>query len=243
MAGKHMKRVAAPRALVLARKEKKWVYRASPGPHPVDRSVPLAVLVRDYLRLCQTGREARRIIGGGEVLVDGRPQRDHKFPVGLMDVVTVPRAKRAIRLLLDHHARLVPVDIKGMEASWKLARVENKTTVRGGRTQINLHDGRNILIPKDQYATGDVLKIEVPTQKVLGLHKLAPGTLALITGGAHAGQVASIKGVEVKKGPYPNMVLLAGREAHEFRTIKDYVFPVGEKASDVRMPEVTPVGA
>lgn len=243
MAGKHMKRVAAPRALVLRRKEKKWVYKASPGPHPVERSIPLAVLVRDYLRLCQTGREARRIVGAGDVQVDGKPQRDHKFPVGLMDVVAIPKAKRSIRLLLDHHARLVPVEIQAVEASWKLARVEDKTTVRGGKTQINLHDGRNLLLPKDDYKTGDVLKIEVPTQKVLGLHKLAPGTLALITGGAHAGEVASIKDVEVRKGPYPNMVLLADPQASEFRTIKDYVFPVGEKSSDVKMPEVKSNGA
>lgn len=238
MAGKHMKRIAAPRALALPRKEKKWVYKVSPGPHPVDRSIPLAVLVRDFLKLCQTGREARRIIGAGDVLVDGRPEKDHKFPVGLMDIVTVPKAKVAIRLLLDHHARLVPIEVKAEETRFKLARVENKTTVRGGKTQINLHDGRNILLAKDQYKTGDVLKLEVPTQKVLGTHKMAPGTLGLVTAGAHAGEVANIKDIEVKKGPFPNMVLLAAADGREFRTIKDYVFPVGDKAPEIKLPEV-----
>src|SRR5688500_4380239 len=158
MAGKHMKRIAAPRALILPRKEKKWVYKVSPGAHPVQRSVPLAVLVRDHLHLCETGREARRIIGAGDVLVDGTIRRDHKYAVGLMDVVSIPKTKQTFRLLLDHHARLVPVEIKAQEAGWKFAQIANKTTITGGKCQINLHDGRNILLPKDTYKTGDVLK-------------------------------------------------------------------------------------
>jgi len=242
MAGKHMKRIAAPRALILPRKEKKWVYKVSAGPHPVERSIPLAVLIRDHLKLCETGKEARRIIGAGDVLVDGTKQKDHKFPVGLMDVVTVPKTKGAFRILLDHHARLVPTEIKAADAGWKLARVQNKTTIKGGKTQINLHDGRNILVPKDQYKTGDVLKLEVPTQKVLGTHKMAPGSLGLVVGGAHAGEIGPIKGIEIKKGPYANLVILTGAEGQEFRTIKDYVFPVGEKTSDVKMPEVKTSG-
>jgi len=242
MAGKHMKRIAAPRALILGRKEKKWVYKVSPGAHPVQRSIPLAVLVRDHLNLCETGREARRIIGAGDVLVDGEKRKDHKYAVGLMDVVTVPKTKQAFRILLDHHARLVPTEIKATEAGWKLARVENKTTIKGGKTQVNLHDGRNLLLAKDQYKTGDVLKLEVPTQKVLGTHKMAAGTLGLVVGGAHAGEVGPIKAIEVKKGPYENLVLLTGSEGQEFRTIKAYVFPVGEKTADIKMPEVKTSG-
>jgi small subunit ribosomal protein S4e len=236
MPGKHMKRIAAPRALILPRKEKKWVYKVSPGAHPVERSVPLAVLVRDHLQLCETGREARRIIGAGDVHVDGVARRDHKFAVGLMDVIHVPKTKQTYRLLLDHHARLIPIEIKSQEAGWKLARVENKTTITGGKTQLNLHDGRNILLAKDTYKTGDVLKIELPSQKIIGGHKMGQGSLGLVVAGAHAGEVANIKAVEVKKGPFPNMVLLAGGDGNEFRTIKDYVFPIGEKTSEIKLP-------
>src|SRR5688572_31194218 len=32
----------------------------------------------------------------------------------------------------------------------------------------SFHDGRNLLVKKDDYATGDVLRLELPTQKVLG---------------------------------------------------------------------------
>lgn len=237
MAGKHLKRLAAPRALILARKEKKWTYKVTAGPHPVERSISLALVVRDHLKLCDSGREARRIIGAGLVHVDGAPQKNHKHPVGLMDVVHVPALKAQYRILMDYHARLHLVPIKPEEARWKLCRVQDKTTVPGGKTQLNLHDGRNVLLPKNDYATGDCLKLELPTQKVLGAHKMSPGVLGMVTNGAHAGQIAPIKGIEVKKGPYPNLVVLEG-SAGEFRTIKDYVFPVGSKTADVKLPEV-----
>lgn len=242
MAGKHLKRLNAPRAVQLHRKEFKWTYKVTAGPHPHQRSIPLALVVRDYLTLCDTGREARRIIGAGLITVDGVPQKNHKHPVGLMDVVAVPATKQSYRVVIDRHARLQLVPIAADEARWKLSLVQNKSTIPGGKTQLNLHDGRNILLAKNDYKTGDALKIELPTQKVLGVHKLATGTLGLVIDGAHAGTIAPIKAVEVKKGPYPNMVVLNNDQGGEFRTIKGYVFPVGEKSSDVKLPEV-PVDA
>lgn len=243
MAGKHQKRLAAPRAIQLHRKEFKWTYKPSPGPHPRERSVPLALVVRDYLKLCDTGREARRIVGGGQILVDGVPRRDHKHPVGLMDVVTVAPTKEHYRVLIDAHARLRFVPIPAEEATWKLGRVQSKRTVPGGKTQLGLHDGRSLLVAKDEYATGSTLRIEVPSQKVLGVHKLEAGTLGLVIDGAHAGTIAPVKGLEPKRGPYPNLVVLEGAGGAEFRTIRDYVFPVGVKKPDVTLPEVVPVAA
>ena len=46
-----------------------------------------------------------------------------------------------------------------IDAKWKLHRIENKTIVKGKKVQLNLHDGRNIIVGKDEYKSGDVLKI------------------------------------------------------------------------------------
>lgn len=237
----HLKRLAAPRVLKIHRKEAKWTFRPSPGAHAAESAIPLATLVRDYLGLCATGREARRIIGAGEIAVDGAVRKDSTFPVGLMDVVTVRQTKTSYRILLERHGWLFPVPIPTEDSTWKLCRVTNKTTVRGGKTQINLHDGRNLLVPKDEHKTGDVLKLSVPAQKVVGALKFAKGTLALVTGGEHSGEIAPIDSVEVKRGPLPNMVVLKAADGREFRTIKEYVFPVGEKTPLVQLPEVTAI--
>ena len=140
-------------------------------------------------------------------------------------------------MLLDHKGRLKPVRIEAPEAKFKLVRIEDKTTVKGGKTQLNLHDGRNILIPKNRYRTGDVLKIEVPSQKIISDIPLVKGNLAIIINGAHVGEISPVSKLEVTRDPKPNLVKMSDG----FSTIKDYVFVVGTKEPVITIPEVIAV--
>jgi small subunit ribosomal protein S4e len=227
---KHLKRLAAPRSWVIPRKTNVYTTKPRPGAHPVERAMPLGTLLRDHLKLAATGREARRVIGAGEVQVDGRVVKDAKFAVGFMDVITIPKTKQAWRVFIDDKARLRLVPIDATQAAWKLAQITGKSTVKGGQTQLNLHDGRNLLVKKDDYSTGDVLRLEVPSQKVLGHFPLKEGSSVLVTDGRHAGEVAPVKAIEVTRSHKPNLIHLAvGEEA--FTTIKPYAFPIGDAAN------------
>ena len=163
---KHLKRLNAPRVLRLHRKEKTWTIRPSPGPHPLEKSISLGIIVRDYLDLADSLKETRKIITNGEVLVDGVVRKDHKFPCGLMDVVSIPTLKKDFRILFDGRGKLVLVPIASKDANWKLCRVENKKIIKGKKIQLNLHDGRNKIVEKNDYKTGDVLKLSFKDQKI-----------------------------------------------------------------------------
>lgn len=231
---KHLKRLASPRSWVIPRKTNVYTTRPRPGPHPLERALPLATVLRDYLGLTATGREARRAIAAGEVLVDGRVVKEPKFAVGFMDVVTVPKTKQSWRVTIDEKARLRLVPVDASQAGWKLAQIQDKTTVKGGQTQLNLHDGRNILVKKDDYRTGDVLRIEVPSQKITGHFPLGEGKEVLVVDGRHAGEIAPVARIEATRSHKPNLVHLGGKEG-SFTTIKPYAFPIGERAN---VPEV-----
>src|SRR5437867_3873845 len=166
---KHLKRLPAPRSWTIPRKTDFWVVKPSPGPHPIDASVPIGLILRDMLKVCATAREARHILNDRGVLVDGRPITDPKFPVGLMDVLSFAVTKAHYRMLVNTRGKMALVPIEEADANWKLCRVEDKTTVRRGKTQLNLHDGRNVLLEKDAYKTGATLKVHVPDQKVVEL--------------------------------------------------------------------------
>ena len=43
---KHLKRLPAPVNWPIHRKEFRWVVKSRPGPHPLDRSLPLLLVVR-----------------------------------------------------------------------------------------------------------------------------------------------------------------------------------------------------
>ena len=219
----HLKRITVPRSWNIGRKAHFWATKPEPGPHSLEGSVPLVIVLRDYLHVCDTAREARRILGGGKVLLDQRVVRDPKRGVGLMDVISLPAVKTNFRCLLDHHGRLHFSEIKATEAKWKLLRVEGKTTLRGGKTLLNLHDGSNLLSDED-VSTGDVLQLTLPGLDVKKILKFSKGGPALVTGGAHVGTIAPLEEAVETRSPRPNIVRFA-----EFETLKQYAFVVGAK--------------
>lgn len=238
MVSKHLKRLSIPKVWPIPKKSHVWAVKSSPGPHPIERSIPLLVIIRDMLKYCDTEREGRRIIGNGNIHIDGRAVTDYKLPVGFMDVLSLPRTKEHFRTLLDPRGTLRLIKIPKENANWKLVRIENISFVKGGKKQLNLHDGRNTLIDKGkkgEYKTGDVLKIELPSQKILNAYSLQKGNVAMIIGGKHAGQIAKIKGYEVTKSPKPNNVDFE----EGFSTIKDHVFVVGKTTPEITVPEVS----
>lgn len=230
---KHMKRLTTPVNIPVSRKENVWITRPAPGPHGIRESAALVTVLRDLLGICDTAREARRIIGQRKILVDGKPATDYKRPVGLMDVISIPETKENFRFLIDSNGKYRLVRISEKEAKWKLARIEDKTTLKGGKTQLNLHDGRNILVDKDTYKTGTTLKIELPGQNILESYELKPGNISYLIGGSHIGQLCEIESYDKTRNPKDNLVKLKDG----FSTVKPYIFVVGDKSPNISVPE------
>jgi small subunit ribosomal protein S4e len=231
---KHKKRLAAPRSWAIPRKGKVWVPKSSPGKHALEESIPVMIAIRDYLQLCDTAGEAKRVIGNRGIFVDGVAVRSNKMPIGLMDVLSIPKMKAYYRVLMDKRGKIRLVTINKEDSGWKLCRINNKTKVKGGKIQLNLHDGRNIVVDKDEFKTGDTLKISIPKQEILGKIEFTEGHLAFLTGGSHVGYLATIEKIERTRNPKANVVHFA----EKFSTHQDYVFIVGTDASVIDIPEV-----
>lgn len=236
----HMKRLAAPSRWTLPQKEQTWTMKPSAGAHPSELSVPLGVVLRDYLEICDTAREARRAIGDQRVHVDGRAATDIKRSVGYQDVVSFAETGDHYRVLLDQRGRILLVPIAEERAGWKLARIEDKTTVSGGRQQLNLHDGRNVVVDpdEDEFNTGDVLQISVPGQDIENAYTIEPGRIAMVTGGAHAGELATVEEIEVTRNPKGNLAHLSKGD-EDVHTLETYVFVVGADEPAITVPEVS----
>ena len=232
MSSGHLKRLVAPRSWNIARKERTWTTKPMPGKHSLESALPISTVLRDYLKVCDNNREAKIILHNRDVFVDQRVVNKPKFPVGLMDVISIPKIKLHVRSMLDKHGRIEFVPIKATDSKWKLARVENKRNIKGGHTQINLHDGTNIL-SKEKVNTGDVLQLNLPDLKVKKVLKFKKGAQSLIIGGEHVGLISTIVGEETTRSTKPNLVMY-----ENFQTIRPYSFVVGEKKAMVSLPEV-----
>ncbi len=188
---KALKRLLAPEFWKVPKKVKKWVVSPRAGPHPKFYCIPLQILVRDILKLVETGKEARTIIKKGEILVDTKPRKDHAYPVGLFDVISMPRTKQNYRVVPDVKG-LALVEIPEKEADKKICKIENKTILKKGKLQLNLHDGKNLLTDNKDYKTGDSILIELTSLKILQHLALEKGNIGIVSEGANVGRIGKI---------------------------------------------------
>ncbi len=227
-APKHLKRIVAPTAMAVHdKKATTWMVKPFPGAHPNDRCIPLGVLLRDVLKVAKTSREVKNILSGRMVEVDGKVRVEEKFPVGLMDAVSIPKSGKHYRIRLDSKGRLVPVEIKKAEASKKLLKVVKKHTIKKGKTTLTFHDGRN-LIGDNHVMVGDSIVVSVPKAELKSHLKREKGARCLVMDGKHAGSIVSLMEILHRKGGKPDEAIVA-QDKEEFVTVAKYLFVVDEE--------------
>ena len=156
-----------------------------------------------------------------------------------MDIVEIPKTGESYRVLLDRKGRL-QLDLID-DGSAKLSKIVNKSTIKGGKTQLNLNDGKNVIIDEDAYSVGDVICLKVPEQEIVEVYPLQEGaTVAtvLVTGGKHTGELGTVSEIIENKSSNPNTIIIENSAKDEFLTLKDYAFVVGTDAPAISLLEV-----
>ncbi len=233
---RHLKRLPAPKHLPISIKVNKWTFKPRAGPHPAASSIPLAIAIRDIFHYAKTAREAKIVISEGKITVDGVARRDVKFPLGIMDVVAIPEANSTFRVLPILRKGLRLLEVPAEERDLKMCRIENKTSVREGRIQLNTHDGKNILIKvkdtrrptEDVYHTLDTLLVKVPDNTVVKHFRFAEGAYVIVVNGGNLGREGRIRQIIKGTATQPTLVAVEDPQGNLFQTQGDYVFVVGE---------------
>jgi small subunit ribosomal protein S4e len=204
------------------------------------------LVLRDILKFAQTEKEAKRIVSQGKVQVNGRVIRTDKFPIGLMDVVSIPDIDKHF-LVLPFAKGLMMNPVDKEQTSFKLSRIEDKQVVQKGHVQLNLHDGANILVKiadlknpqEDVYETLDTLKVSLADGQVLGQAKIKEKGFAIVTGGKNIGKHGRIVEIEKATGKKRRnaIVTIEDGKGNRFQTILDFVFSVGETEPLIALPE------
>ena len=239
---KHLKRLSAPITYKIPRKTGRWAIKTSPGPHPADRSMPIAVLIRDVFGIATNLREVKYILRKGYVRIDGKIIRDYSYPVGLMDVIELVPEKKFYRMLPDKISLIYPYEVKNDEERYiKPLRIKRKTIVKNGNIQITTHDGRNFLFRQgSSYSSlkpGDTLVYRYDSSELDGFLKFEKGSIGLITRGSRIGRTGIVVDISKPHPLRPRVVKLeSGNEI--FETIFDYVFIVGKEKPIIGLGEV-----
>ncbi|TXT67268.1 MAG: 30S ribosomal protein S4e [Promethearchaeota archaeon] len=241
---KILKRLNTPKYIQIKRKHGKFFVNPSPGPHPKRFCLPLLHIVRDLLKIVDNHREAKKLIGLGYFKVDRKKVKNERYPVGLMDVISIDDTNTHYRIVPDSHYGLILHEIPEEESMVKLCRIEQKKTIKGGHIQLNLHDGRNILIrvddptepEEDIYKCMDVLKISLPDQEILKKLEFKENNLGLIMDGKNIGKRGKIVKIEKRFGPKASLVSIENEDVLT-ETLYDYTFTIGEKDPELTLYE------
>ncbi|MDD9953975.1 MAG: hypothetical protein OXR66_06580 [Candidatus Woesearchaeota archaeon] len=185
----HIKCIAAPKTWPIDRKAEKFVTRPRPRGLPLEQTLPLVVVLRDVLRVADTKAHVNKILKLHNVTVNGRRVHHADSPVGFMDVLGL--GKDLYRVSLNKNNMLTVEPTKNQAT---LQKIRGKTTIAGGKTQLNCASGMNIIVEKDTYKTGDT--VAVTNNKITAHYPLKEGATTLITGGSHIGSLGTIKKIE-----------------------------------------------
>ena len=228
---KHLKKLAAPKKIKILRKDTKWTVKGNPGAHKLTESVPLTVVIRDYLGYAKTAKEAEKIIKEKKVMIDKKIEIEPKRTVGFMDLIDLPLLKEQYRVTLDNKGRIMIKKIN-KPVDFKLSRIKSKKKLKTGITQLNLHDNKNMLVKNDTYKIGDTIKIKLPEMKIEKHLKLEKGNLAYITKGKHAGKTGEI--TKIQKGTLQIKPLVTIKKGDkEYTTRQANIFIIGEKKPEL----------
>jgi small subunit ribosomal protein S4e len=227
----HLKRLNAPDSWHIAKKTTKFITKTSPGPHNAN-AMPIAVWLRDHMGFARNLKEVKQILNQNDVIINGRPCRDAKMGIGIFDIISLPKINKFYRILRDKNGRHVSIEIDAEAAKTRLCKVKNKTVVAGGKVQLNMRDGANLLAD-NTYKSGDSIVLSLATEtrfKIVDHFPFAVGNMAMVIGGRHSGKVARIVDIIKMPGSVPNKIILEDESAKtRFDTISPYIYMVGKQ--------------
>lgn len=225
MCGKHQKAISSPSTFPVERKERSWVIKPSPGGYPKEDCIPLAVIIRDVLGYADTLKEVRDILHRGLCEVDGRDVRDPGLPLGTFSVLS----------LGNEDYRLVPsgdgfklIEIDSDEAERKLCKVVDKTKVKGGKLQLNLHDGKNLHVDNFDYGTGSSVLVNLNDMSIEEIVAQEEGVKVMLARGKNRGKVCTLKGKKDVLGTSENRALVETEEGNVLDLPESLVFTLGK---------------
>ena len=188
------------------------------------------ILFRQKLRLALTTSEVTTVVMDkeGGFAIDGKVRRDAKYPVGVMDVLTVVKTGENYRMLYDVKGRFTLVKIKESESKYKLLKVTKKAVGPNKIPYLVTNDGRTIRFPHPDINQGDTVKYDLEKGQITGTIKNEPGKMCYITGGNNIGRVGQIMHLERHLGSF-DIQHIKDANGKTFATRQTNVFMIGDK--------------
>ena len=196
------------------------------------------MILKRKLGYSLNNRETTKILKekSNKIMVDGKVRRDPKYPVGLMDVLTIENTKDKFRLFYDEKRRFTLLKIKDKEVNSKLCKIVRYEIGANKIPYIITHDARTIRYPDPAITVGDTIQYDFEKGVVEKHFKLAVGHKALVTSGNNLGRIGLIQSI-VKKMGNVAVITIKDEAGHVFNTRIGNVFVIGDSKVACTLPK------
>ena len=193
---KHIKRIAAPKTWPVSKKESKYVMKPIAGKN-LDLCLPICIVFRELLKLVTTKNELKKVINDKEIYVNNKLINKVNHPVGFFDVISVPRIKKYYRIEISDRKKITALEIDEKDSHKKPYKVIGKTILKKGEIQLNLYEGVNSILDKDEKINvNDSVLVDMKQNKIIKHIPLKKGSFAWIIKGKHIGENGEISDVD-----------------------------------------------
>merc|ERR1711915_33437 len=239
---KHLKRLAAPKSWLIDLKKGVFAPRPSTGPHKLIESIPLNLIISDKLNLAMTSKEICHILSNKLILVNNRIRKDLKFPIGLFDVLHIPKTKESYRILYNTSGRFILHKINDQEKEYKLTTVTRKSLLKRNVPVLYTADGNTYTYCNQDIKVGDTVKVDLNTNRIIDHLSFAPGQIAMVKKGKNMGCVGTIISDDSDINGMDNklhfIVKLRDGKGREFATERKNIVMIGEEGNKwISIPE------
>ena len=236
MVKNHLKRLTIPKSWGIGKKKTKWIARPSPGPHSLKESMTLNLLLKEFLQYAKNKTEVKKILTDKQILIDNKVRKEQHFPVGIMDVISIPKTNEDFRILLSERGKFKLQKISKEEAKIKPVKVIGKTLLKGNKIQLNLSDGKNILISKDNFKTGDCVVLDLEKNNIKEHIAFGKGATVFITHGKYIGKTGVINSIINENNLSPTKIIFK-TDDKDVETLKKYAYVIGKNKPIITLLE------
>ena len=162
----HLRRIAMPKSFPLKRKGREKYVIAQIGN-------------------AKTRKEARALLKAGEILVNDRKTNAERISVHLFDTVTIIGLQKFFRVIFKNN-KFSMVEINEKESLTRVCKIVSKKILSGGKVQINLDNGYNLMSDL-KAAVNDSVIFDFKANKIIKHLPLKEKANVEVIGGSHIG--------------------------------------------------------
>jgi ribosomal protein S4E len=218
---RHINRFAASKYLKINRKVSQYVAKPDAGRYTLGNSMALITLLKEKLGVSTNSKEARYLIKGGNISVNGKTVRIERYPVGFGDIITIVPINKSYR---------IGVAKKGVISTEEHAKEKGRTMKVIGKyvgskntTMLRLYDG-TVVKGKEGVKVNDSVVLD--GNAIKSIIKMQKGAKCYVIKGTHASESGII--LDIISGTATRAPIVQVEGASKFQTLLDNVMVTGE---------------